>query len=120
VDQSAGLLAAVALPAKTVLFGQGFTRVRRLAGEAEIAATAPARVVVLAVDDLLAMHLRVIRALELGHPPPPCPAPAPRHRHRGGRETACAASPARPGGGRPARPGDGPAGARPGDDPLTS
>ena len=59
-------LAAIALPGKTFLVGSMFAETRRLARTAEIAAPIPARVVVVALDDLVALDLPAIRALELG------------------------------------------------------
>jgi hypothetical protein len=63
------VVAAIALPGKTVLFGSMFNETRRLARTAEIAAPVPARVVVVALDDLLAIDLPAIRSLEFGRTP---------------------------------------------------
>jgi hypothetical protein len=63
------VLAAVALPAKTIFFTRMFEGYRRLAREADIAAPVPARVVLVALDDLFALHLLPIRAFEQGRPP---------------------------------------------------
>jgi hypothetical protein len=62
-------IAAVALPGKTVFFARMFDRYRRLAREAEIAAPVPARVVVVALDDLFPLDLLDVRALEQGRTP---------------------------------------------------
>ena len=55
-------LAAVALPAKTIFFGRAARADWRLARDAEIAAPVPAQVVIVALDDLFAVDLPVIRA----------------------------------------------------------
>lgn len=60
------VLSAVALPAKIALFGKIFDDNRRLAREAEIEAPVAARVVILAMDDLLAIDLPAVRAFEQG------------------------------------------------------
>lgn len=62
-------IAAVALPAKTIFFTRMFEGYRRLAREADIAAPVPARVVVVALDDLFALHLLPVRAFEQGRTP---------------------------------------------------
>ncbi len=56
----------ILLPVKTAMFVRFCDNYRRLAREAEIAAPVPARVVILAMEDLLAIHLPLIRAMELG------------------------------------------------------
>ena len=58
------VIAAVALPGKTVFFARMFDGYRRLAREAEIAAPVPARAVVVALDDLFPLQLLAVRALE--------------------------------------------------------
>jgi hypothetical protein len=58
------VIAAVALPAKTTFFAKAFDGYRRLAREAEIAAPVPARVVIVALDDLFALQLQPARAFE--------------------------------------------------------
>jgi hypothetical protein len=63
------VLAAVALPGKAIFFTKTFDGYRRLAREAEIAAPVPARVVVVALDDLFALSLLPVRAFEQGRPP---------------------------------------------------
>jgi hypothetical protein len=63
------LIAAVALPAKTIFFTRMFDGYRRLAREAEIAAPVPARVVIVALDDLFALDLLPARAFEQGRTP---------------------------------------------------
>jgi hypothetical protein len=63
------VIAAVALPGKTVLFATMFQGYRRLAREAEIAAPVPARVVIVALDDLFALQLLPARAFEQGRTP---------------------------------------------------
>jgi hypothetical protein len=60
------VLGPILLPAKTAMITGFCSNYRRLAREAEISAPVPARVVVLAMEDLLAIHLPLIRALELG------------------------------------------------------
>ena len=60
------VLAPILLPAKTVMFVGFCDNYRRLAREADIAAPVPARVVILAMEDLLAIHLPLLRAMELG------------------------------------------------------
>ncbi|HET6146415.1 MAG TPA: hypothetical protein VFH68_02705 [Polyangia bacterium] len=60
---------AVALPGKTVLYRSMFNESRRLAGAAEIASPVPARVVVVALDDLVAVYLPAIRVFEQGWTP---------------------------------------------------
>jgi hypothetical protein len=62
-------IAAIALPAKTAFFAKSFAGYRRLAREAEIAAPVPARVVVIALDDLFPLHLLAARAVEQGRTP---------------------------------------------------
>lgn len=56
------VFAAVALPAKVLFFGKTFDGYRRLARDAEIAAPVPARVVIVALDDLIALNLPAVRA----------------------------------------------------------
>jgi len=63
------VIAAVALPGKTILLTRIFDGYRRLAREAEIAAPVPARVVLVAFDDLFALQLLPMRALEQGRTP---------------------------------------------------
>jgi hypothetical protein len=63
------VIAAVALPGKTVFFAKMFDGYRRLAREAEIAAPVPARAVVVALDDLFPLQLLAVRALEQGRTP---------------------------------------------------
>jgi hypothetical protein len=63
------VLAAVALPGKTIFFARMFDGYRRWAREAEIAAPVPARVVVVALDDLFAVQLLPARAFEQGRTP---------------------------------------------------
>lgn len=63
------VVGAVALPAKTLFFARMFDGYRRLAREAEIDASVPARVVVVALDDLFAVNLLPVRAVEQGRPP---------------------------------------------------
>lgn len=63
------VVAAAALPAKTIMFGNMFAGYRRLALGAEIAAPVPARVVVIALDDLFPLQLPAIRPIEQGRPP---------------------------------------------------
>jgi len=63
------VIAAVALPGKTVVFAKMFDGYRRLAREAEIAAPVPARVVVVALDDLFPLVLLDVRAFEQGRTP---------------------------------------------------
>ena len=63
------VIAAVALPGKTIFFGRMFDGYRRLAREAEIAAPVPARVVLIALDDLFALQLLPTRAFEQGRTP---------------------------------------------------
>jgi hypothetical protein len=63
------VLAAVALPGKTIFFSRMFEGYRRTAREAEIAAPVPARVVVVALDDLFAIQLLPARAFEQGRTP---------------------------------------------------
>ncbi len=60
---------ALALPAKAVLFGSAFEGYRRLAREAEVGASPPARVVVVAFDDLFPLYLLAIRAFEENRTP---------------------------------------------------
>lgn len=60
---------AVALPVKTIFFARMFDGYRRLAREAEISAPGPARVMVVALDDLFALGLLPMRAFEQGRPP---------------------------------------------------
>ena len=62
------IVSAVALPGKIVFLGALFADSRRVAREADIAAAVPARVVVVAMDDLLAIDLPAIRAVEQGRP----------------------------------------------------
>jgi hypothetical protein len=63
------VIAAVALPGKAIFFTKMFDGYRRLAREAEIAAPVPARVVIVALDDLFALDLLPIRAFEQGRTP---------------------------------------------------
>ncbi|HXT96100.1 MAG TPA: hypothetical protein VN853_07355 [Polyangia bacterium] len=63
------VLGAVALPAKTIFFARMFDGYRRMAREAEIDAPVPARVVVVALDDLFVVNLLSVRALEQGRAP---------------------------------------------------
>jgi hypothetical protein len=63
------VIAAVALPGKTVFFAKMFDGYRRLAREAEIAGPVPARAVVVALDDLFPLQLLAVRALEQGRTP---------------------------------------------------
>ncbi len=63
------VLAAVALPAKTAFFARAFAGYRRLARDAQIDAPVPARVVVVALDDLLPLQIFALRAFEQGRPP---------------------------------------------------
>ncbi len=62
------LIPAVALPGKTIFLARAFEGYRRLALQAEIDAPAPARVVVIALDDLFALQMLAIRAIEQGRP----------------------------------------------------
>jgi hypothetical protein len=62
-------LAAVALPAKVLLLRALAEDSRRLGRQAEIAAPVPARVVVLALDDLVAIHLPLLRVFDQGMAP---------------------------------------------------
>jgi hypothetical protein len=57
-------LAAISLPAKTLFLRKMSTDYQRLAGQAEISAPVPARVVVVALPDLLALQLPVLRAFD--------------------------------------------------------
>jgi hypothetical protein len=61
-------VAAAALAGKSIFFPAMSQNARRLAREAEISAPVPARVVVLALEDLLALHLPVIRVFEQNVP----------------------------------------------------
>ncbi|HEY4393352.1 MAG TPA: hypothetical protein VGP64_04795 [Polyangia bacterium] len=63
------VVAAVALPAKTIFLAKMFDGYRHLAREAEIAAPVPARVVLVALDDLFALQLLPARAFEQGRTP---------------------------------------------------
>jgi hypothetical protein len=63
------VIAAVALPGKTVFLTRAFEGYRRLAREAEIDAPAPARVVVIALNDLFPLQMLAIRAVEQGRQP---------------------------------------------------
>jgi hypothetical protein len=63
------VIAAVALPGKTVFFAKMFDSYRRLGRQAEIAAPVPARVVVVALDDLFPLQLLAVRAFEQGRTP---------------------------------------------------
>jgi hypothetical protein len=63
------VIAAVGLPAKTVFLTRAFEGYRRLAREAEIDAPVPARVVVIALDDLFPLQMLAIRAVEQGRQP---------------------------------------------------
>ncbi len=63
------VFAAAALPAKVLFFGKIFDGYRRLAREAEIEAPVAARVVVVALDDLVAINLPAIRAFEQSRTP---------------------------------------------------
>jgi hypothetical protein len=58
------VLAAVALPGKTILYSRMFDGYRRVARDAEIASPVPARVVIIALDDLFALDLLPTRAFE--------------------------------------------------------
>lgn len=62
-------LSAALLPVKVTFLGKMSTDLRRLAGEAEIDAPVPARVVVVALSDLLALHLPVLRVFDQQIPP---------------------------------------------------
>jgi hypothetical protein len=63
------VLAPLAYAGNVALFGQLFAITRRMSREAEIAAPVPARVVLLALDDLLPFNLQYARALDLGLDP---------------------------------------------------
>jgi len=63
------VLSAVVLPGKVGVYVRVFEDNRRIAREAEIAAPVPARVVILAADDLLAADLAPMRAVEQGWTP---------------------------------------------------
>jgi hypothetical protein len=63
------VLAAVALPGKTIFFTRMFEGYRRTARDAEIAASVPARVVLVALDDLFAFELLPERAFAQGRTP---------------------------------------------------
>lgn len=63
------VVSTLALPGKVALLGALFADSRRIAREAEIDAAVPARVVVVAMDDLLAIDLPAVRAIEQGHHP---------------------------------------------------
>jgi hypothetical protein len=63
------VIAAFALPAKTAFFARAFEGYRRVAREAEIASPVPARVVVVALDDLFALQLLAARAFDQGRTP---------------------------------------------------
>jgi hypothetical protein len=76
------VIAAVALPGKTIFFTRVFGGYRRLAREAEIAAPVPARVVVVALDDMFPLQLLAARAVEQGRTPDQL---APIARGEGGR-----------------------------------
>jgi hypothetical protein len=63
------VVSTLALPGKIVILGALFADSRRIARQAEIEAPVPARVVVIAMDDLLAIDLPAVRAVEQGRPP---------------------------------------------------
>jgi len=63
------VIAAIALPAKTVFLTRTFEGYRRLALEAEINAPVSTRVVVIALDDLFPLQMLSIRAVEQGRQP---------------------------------------------------
>ena len=62
------VIAAVALPAKAAIFTSIFATYRRLAREADIGASPPARIVVVAIDDLFPLYLFPMRAFEEDRP----------------------------------------------------
>jgi hypothetical protein len=62
-------LAPLAYAGNVLFFGQLFAVSRRMCREAEIAAPVPARVVLLALNDLLPFHLGYSRAFEFGLSP---------------------------------------------------
>jgi len=62
-------LAPLTLAGKTLFFGKVFAEFRRVARDAEIAAPVPARVVIVALNDLLALQLPAVRAIEEGRTP---------------------------------------------------
>ncbi len=63
------VVAAIALPGKTVFFAKMFDGYRRLARTAEIDAPVPARIVVVALDNLFPLQLLAVRAFEQGRTP---------------------------------------------------
>jgi hypothetical protein len=63
------IVSPLALPGKIIFFADLFADSRRVAREADIDAPVPARVVVVAMDDLLAIDLPAVRAVEQGLPP---------------------------------------------------
>jgi hypothetical protein len=60
------VLGPILLPAKAKALAGFCDNYRRLAREADISAPVPARVVILAMEDLLAIHLPLLRAMALG------------------------------------------------------
>jgi hypothetical protein len=63
------VIAGLALPGKTLFFARTFDAYRRVARDAEIAAPVPARVVLVALDDLFAFQLLPARAFDQGRTP---------------------------------------------------
>ena len=63
------VVAPLLMAAKVQLLRRMSTDYQRLAGQAEIEAPVPARVVVVALPDLVSMHLPVLRVFDQGVPP---------------------------------------------------